>query len=229
MGADRRTLAMKSARERAISRVLIGRGDSPAREAGYNRAAPLPAVARPTATLFRRERTPRDHHDFSCVNRTTYRRHSPQNWPFDPQAVSVRVDRRVPTDGKSYNLRVEMGVLQLETHGPARWPATRASADSFYDHLLEPGTLLQEGEEICHGARSNARRPTANSCSSTTAASAGWPCSNYDRAVVDADHSLGLMDFLRAGIPPMRSGPPRTSSFARSCSFTAPRRRRSRC
>ena len=119
-----------------------------------------------------------------------------RDWPFDPQAVSVRVV--LGSDGREViQLRVEMGVLQLETR--YRPDGERPGGhDTYYDYLanlqLEHGEPFLLTEEQCNEAdREFMQFYHRRIC---------WlALQNYQRAVVDADHSLKLMDFCTRHSP----------------------------
>ena len=71
-----------------------------------------------------------------AIERDMARRHDIdrilKEWPYEPGEISARLVRA--TDGREVlQMRVEMGVLQLEIDGPARRPAARRSG-----HLFRP-------------------------------------------------------------------------------------------
>ncbi len=114
-----------------------------------------------------------------------------EDWPFDPEAVMVR--RVTGGDGREVlQMRIEMGVLQLETAGRPDG-TTPFGASTVYDHLLEQA--MQEGlfeltPELCVEIdREFVQYYHRRVC---------WlRLHEYRRAVEDADHTLGLMDFCR--------------------------------
>jgi hypothetical protein len=114
-----------------------------------------------------------------------------RDWPYDPQSVSVRIvkaaDRR-----EVIQMRVEMGLLQLETDG--RPDGTRPRGyETYYDYvqslaLTDPDYELDE-DECAEVDREFVQFYHRRIC---------WlAMRQYKRAVADADHTLGLMDFCR--------------------------------
>lgn len=116
-----------------------------------------------------------------------------RDWPYEPETVSVRVTRG--KDGRDIlQMRIDMGILQLETRG--RPDGTQPDgAETYYDALLAKALHHGDGfsmsEEQCDGAdREFAQFYHRRIC---------WlALRNYRRAVADADHTLGLMDFCRS-------------------------------
>jgi hypothetical protein len=119
-----------------------------------------------------------------------------RDWEFDPSEISVRLIEA--GDGRELlQMRVELGLLQLEAKGrpDGRRPG---GAATYYDYLL--GLAIHEGDglelddEQCVDAdRELVQYYHRRIC---------WlVLREYRRAVSDADHSLGFMDFLK-GISP---------------------------
>jgi len=123
--------------------------------------------------------------------------HILRNWPYDPQGISVRMVRG-GDQRDVIQMRVDMGVLQLETLG--RPDGTRPhDCLTYHDYLL--GIALEEGgdefemnEEQCAEAdREFVQFYHRRVC---------WlALREFERAVADADHTLGLMDFCRDHSP----------------------------
>lgn len=119
-----------------------------------------------------------------------------RDWPYEPGEVSVRLVRSA--DGREVlQMRVEMGVLQLET---AKRPdgSRPGGAETYYDFLLalaiHEGDHFKLSEEQCQEVdREFMQFYHRRIC---------WlRLREFRRAVRDADHSLGLMDFVRACSP----------------------------
>jgi hypothetical protein len=119
-----------------------------------------------------------------------------RSWPYDPSAVSVRI---VDGDDKRevIQMRVEMGILQLEIDG--RPDGTHPEgADTYFDHLvseeLAQGQDFELSDEQCMECdREFIQFYHRRVC---------WlALQRYERAVLDADHTLGLMDFCRRHSP----------------------------
>lgn len=122
--------------------------------------------------------------------------HILRNWPYDPQGISVRMVRG--SDQRDViQMRVDMGVLQLETLG--RPDGTRPhDCLTYHDYLLglvqEEGDEFEMDEEQCAEAdREFVQFYHRRVC---------WlALREFERAVADADHTLGLMDFCRDHSP----------------------------
>lgn len=119
-----------------------------------------------------------------------------REWEFDPGEISVRLIEG--GDGRELlQMRVELGVLQLESSGrpDGRRPG---GAETYYDYLL--GLAIHEGDqfELDEQQCVDADRELVQFYHRRIC----WlVLREYRRAVNDADHSLGFMDFLR-GVSP---------------------------
>lgn len=118
--------------------------------------------------------------------------HILKNWPYEPQGISVRMIRG-GDQRDVIQMRVDMGVLQLETIG--RPDGTRPhDCPTYHDYLLvaaqEGGDEFEMSEEQCGEAdREFVQFYHRRVC---------WlALREFDRAVADADHTLALMDFCR--------------------------------
>ena len=116
-----------------------------------------------------------------------------RSWPYEPGEVSARLVRA--SEGREVlQMRVEMGILQLEVDGRPDGQRPNGS-ETYFDHLLH--LALHEGKEF----ELNSEQCTASDreflqfyhrriC---------WlALREFRRAVRDADHSLAFMDFVRA-------------------------------
>jgi hypothetical protein len=118
------------------------------------------------------------------------------DWPYDPNTLSVRLVRGA--DGRDViQMRIEMGVLQLETQGRPDGTCPEGT-ESYFDHLLQleikQGNDFQLSEDQCFECdREFVQFYHRRIC---------WlALQQYDRAVQDADHTLGLMDLCRRHSP----------------------------
>lgn len=111
-------------------------------------------------------------------------------WEYDPLAVSVRLitgdDER-----ELIQMRVELGLLQLETTG--RPDGLRPEgADTFFDYLLqiemaEGDDFVMNDDQCFECDREFVQFYHRRIC---------WlAMQEYEKAVSDADHTLGLMDY----------------------------------
>lgn len=113
-----------------------------------------------------------------------------EGWEYDPLAVSVRLIKG-DNERELIQMRVELGLLQLET--TARPDGLRPEgSDTFFDHLLQ--IEMAEGDEFvmnddqCFECdREFVQFYHRRIC---------WlAMQEYEKAVRDADHTLGLMDY----------------------------------
>lgn len=119
-----------------------------------------------------------------------------KDWAYDPTAVSVRLvegaDKR-----EVIQMRVELGVLQLETQGRPDGQQPDGS-ETFFDHLIKleisnPESLVLNEEQCIECDREFVQFYHRRIC---------WlALQRYDEAVRDADHTLGLMDLCRRTSP----------------------------
>lgn len=119
-----------------------------------------------------------------------------RDWPYDPNGISVR--KKKGDDGREIlQMRLDLGLLQLETTG--RPDGTRPKgAESFYAYLLENAEQLGDDyvmtEDDCEEAdREFVQYYHRRIC---------WlALREFNNAVADADHTLGLMDYCRDHSP----------------------------
>ena len=117
-------------------------------------------------------------------------------WPYEPEGLGVRLvvasgDREV------IQIRVDMGILQLETTG--RPDGTEPSGhETYYDFLL--GEVLSEGEEW-HMDDEQCAEVDREFIQFYHRRVSWLKLNRYHRAVQDANHTLGLMDLCRLHSP----------------------------
>lgn len=118
------------------------------------------------------------------------------NWPYDPTAVSVRVVQG-RDERDIIQMRVELGVLQLETTGrPDGWKPE--GDETYFDHLIKleisnKENLVLTEDQCLECDREFVQFYHRRIC---------WlALQRYEEAVHDADHTLGLMDFCRRHSP----------------------------
>ena len=112
-----------------------------------------------------------------------------RDWPYDPDAVSVRICRG--GDGRQLlQMRIDMGLMQLEVEG--RPDGTRPHGEeSYYDYLVAQSVqhgdnLVLTDEQCTEVDREFVQYYHRRIC---------WlKLQEYRQAVADADHTLGLMD-----------------------------------
>jgi hypothetical protein len=117
-----------------------------------------------------------------------------KQWPFDPLSVNVRMLES--RQREVLQMRVDMGILQLEIDG--RPDGNRfQGASTYYDYLKRKSrdqTDFQLSEDHCLEIdREFVQFYHRRVC---------WlQLKEFDRAVRDADHTLGLMDFCKEYSP----------------------------
>ena len=118
-----------------------------------------------------------------------------RNWEFDPQTLSVRLVKG--DDGRDViQMRVDLGVLQMETKGRPDGQKVNGFA-TFLDQALsleerDPDLVMDEDQ------RFEADREFVQFYHRRIS----WlRLEHYHRAVEDADHTLYLMDFCRDHSP----------------------------
>ena len=119
-----------------------------------------------------------------------------RNWDFDPNSLTVRTT--TGSDGRPLiQMRIDMGLLQLETEGRPDGEQPEGF-ETYFDYLVSQ--TIQFGDEFvmdddqCGEAdREFVQFYHRRLC---------WlGLREYDFAVRDADHTLGLMDFCRQYSP----------------------------
>lgn len=117
-----------------------------------------------------------------------------EQWPFDPFAINVRLlelrQRQV------LQMRVDMGVLQLETEGRPDG-MTPHGATTYYDFLkaksIEADEFSLDEQNCLEIDREFVQFYHRRVC---------WlQLKEFKNAVADADHTLGLMDFCKRYSP----------------------------
>ena len=120
-----------------------------------------------------------------------------QHWPYEPGEISARLVHAA--DGREVlQMRVEMGVLQLETTG--RPDGTRpGGAETYFDHLVELAEqsgnlpLVLSPEQCSEADREFMQFYHRRIC---------WlALREFRRAANDADHTLAFMDFVHDRSP----------------------------
>lgn len=118
-----------------------------------------------------------------------------QEWPYQPDSVSVRMAKG--SDGRDViQMRIEMGILQLETSG--RPDGDRPGGyGTFFEFLANealhnPSVTMTE-DQCAEADREFVQFYHRRIC---------WlAIREFERAVNDADHTLSLMDFCRQHSP----------------------------
>ena len=123
-----------------------------------------------------------------------------RQWAYDPNAVTVRL---VPgKDGREIiQMRVDMGILQLETSGRPDG-TTPEGFDTYFEYIraqaLEFGDDEDNGFELDEDQCVEIDREFVQFYHRRIC----WlALRQYEQAVADADHTLGLMDFCRDHSP----------------------------
>lgn len=119
-----------------------------------------------------------------------------QEWPYQPGEISARLVRAA--DGREVvQMRVEMGLLQLETDG--RPDGTRPSGSkTYFDYLQRIAAKSREPFELTSEQCAEADREFMQFYHRRVC----WlALREFRRAANDADHTLAFMDFVRDHSP----------------------------
>ena len=118
------------------------------------------------------------------------------SWKYDPDRLNVRVSKG--DDGREVlQMRIDMGLLQLETSGRPDGTLPEGS-ETYYDHLV--GLTFDAGDEFTLD-EDQCREIDREFVQFYHRRICWLTLHKYDRAVHDADHTLGLMDFCREHSP----------------------------
>ncbi len=113
-----------------------------------------------------------------------------KEWTYDPGSVSVRLVEG--DDGRDIiQMRIELGILQLETTGrPDGWQPEGVA--TYFDHLLQLEVGQDDSIELSEEQRFECDREFVQFYHRRIC----WlAMKEYANAVRDADHTLRLMDF----------------------------------
>ncbi len=118
-----------------------------------------------------------------------------KQWPFDPQSVNVRMLEL--SQRQVLQMRVDMGVLQLETDG--RPDGTKFEGQRTYFDFLQQSSSKAEAEfELSDDVCMEIDREFVQFYHRRVC----WlQLKEFGRAVRDADHTLKLMDFCKSHSP----------------------------
>lgn len=119
-----------------------------------------------------------------------------RRWPYEPNSVSVRLVQAAD-DRDVIQMRIDMGLLQLETEGRPDGKRPQG-AETYFDYLL--AAALQRGDqfvlsetECAEADREFVQFYHRRIC---------WlALREFRRAVQDADHTLAFMDFCLRHAP----------------------------
>ncbi len=117
-------------------------------------------------------------------------------WPYEPQTINVRMVKG--KDGRDViQMRVDLGVLQLETTG--RPDGTRSEgSETYFDYLIGQAVhfgheFLMSEEQCSEADREFVQYYHRRVC---------WlSLREFENAIRDADHTLALMDFCKKYSP----------------------------
>jgi len=117
-------------------------------------------------------------------------------WPYEPDAVSARMVRAV--DGREVlQMRIEMGLLQMEVEGRPDGSRPQGSA-TYFDHLLQTSLYEDEDFELTEEQCEECDREFVQFYHRRVC----WlSLRQFLRAARDADHTLAFMDFCKLHSP----------------------------
>ena len=116
-------------------------------------------------------------------------------WPFDPQSVNVRLLEL--SHRQVLQMRVDMGVLQLETDG--RPDGNKFNGQkTYFDFLQQTSSKAADEFELSDDVCMEIDREFVQFYHRRVC----WlQLKEFGKAVKDADHTLGLMDFCKSHSP----------------------------
>jgi hypothetical protein len=123
-----------------------------------------------------------------------------QGWPYDPEPGEVLAREVRARDGRTVlQIRIELGVLQLEVGGRPDGLRPHGFA-TYLDYLRHSAA----GRGQAPGGKAPPWMMTAHQCSEADREfiqfyhrRVAWlALRRYDKAILDADHTLALMDFI---------------------------------
>ena len=119
-----------------------------------------------------------------------------RDWPYEPGEVIARLVRA--TDGRHVlQMRVEMGILQLETEGRPDGQRPHNS-DTYFDYLRRVASIRSKSFELSSEQCAAADREFMQYYHRRIC----WlALREFRKATRDADHTLEFMDFVRAHSP----------------------------
>ncbi len=118
-----------------------------------------------------------------------------RDWPYDPHGISVR--KKKGDDGREIlQMRLDLGLLQLETTGRPDGQQPQGSV-TFFDHLrsrvLTDEEYVMTKDDCDEADREFVQYYHRRIC---------WlALREFQNAVADADHTLGMMDFCKEHSP----------------------------
>jgi hypothetical protein len=122
-----------------------------------------------------------------------------RQWPFDPSPGEVLVRQVLGRDGRSVlQVRVELGILQLEENG--RPDGVRPHGyETYLDYLRSRAARMgDDPDERWVMGEQQAAEADREFMQFYHRRVAWLTLHRYDRALLDADHTLALMDFVAA-------------------------------
>ena len=123
-----------------------------------------------------------------------------QGWPFDPEPNEVVAREIRARDGRTVlQIRVELGLLQIEAEG--RPDGVRPHAFATYLHYLRHRAEARggsaAGKKTPWGMSKEHRSEVDREFVQFSHRRVAWlALQRYDKALLDADHTLALMDFV---------------------------------
>ena len=119
-----------------------------------------------------------------------------REWPYEPGEISARIVRAA--DGREVlQMRVEMGLLQLETQGRPDGQRPGGSK-TYFDYLKRLATKSSDAFELSSEQCAEADREFMQFYHRRVC----WlALREFRRAATDADHTLAFMDFVREHSP----------------------------
>jgi hypothetical protein len=117
-----------------------------------------------------------------------------REWEFQPGSIQARL---IDVDGRDVlQMRIELGILQLETTG--RPDGTRPhGCTTYFEYLRRQDALLRKAGSRLSLNEAQAQEADREFVQFYHRRICWLALRQFDRAVADADHTLAFMDFVR--------------------------------
>lgn len=122
-----------------------------------------------------------------------------ESWQYQPGVAQARLVQA--RDGRELiQLRVDLGVLQLETAGRPDGARPHGHA-TYFDYLQEQSRLARKGDRTFTLSEEQCRESDREFLQFYHRRMCWLALRQYVRAIRDADHTLGFMDFVKRHAP----------------------------
>lgn len=122
-----------------------------------------------------------------------------ENWEFKPGVAQARLIQA--EDGRQVvQLRIDLGVMQLETTGRPDGSRPHGHA-TFYDYLKDQARLARKADQTFHLSDEQCQDADREFVQFYHRRMCWLALRHYAKAIRDADHTLAFMDFVKRHAP----------------------------